>query len=101
VIPKPETIKTLLQGIVTTNVLFSSYTLSEHNAIVDAFEPKTCEAQSSVIKQGDSGDHFFVVQEGSLEIFVRGANGETNKVGNQLGPGSCFGELALMYELKF
>jgi len=97
VIPKAEPIKTLLQDIVTTNVLFSSYTSSEHNAIVDAFEPKDFDTQSSVIKQGDSGDHFYVVQEGSLDIFVRGANGETNKVGNKLGPGNCFGELALMY----
>lgn len=84
-------------GVVTTNILFSSYSADEHNAIVDAFESKTVGPEVFVIRQGESGDHFYVVQSGTLDIFVKGKDGEQSKVGNQLRPGSCFGELALMY----
>jgi CRP-like cAMP-binding protein len=50
-----------------------------------------------VIKQGENGDHFYVVQSGTLDIYVRGKDGENSKIGNSLGAGSGFGELALMY----
>lgn len=97
VIEKPVSIKQLLLSVVTTNILFSSYATEEHNAIVDAFENRTVGTGVFVIRQGESGDHFYVVQSGTLEIYVKGKDGEQNKVGNTLGPGACFGELALMY----
>lgn len=84
-------------GVVTTNILFSSYSADEHNAIVDAFEAKTVGPEVFVIRQGESGDHFYVVERGTLDIYVKGKDGEQNKVGSTLRPGSCFGELALMY----
>lgn len=97
VIPKSADIEALLHSIVTTNVLFASYTSSEHVALVKAFESKSLDIDTKVITQGESGDHFYVVQSGKLDIFVKGSNGDPQKVGSQLGPGSCFGELALMY----
>jgi len=96
VFPKSQDIKELLLGIVTTNILFSSYANEEHNAIVDAFNSERVSSGTFVIRQGDSGDKFYVVESGSLDIFVKTSSGES-KVGNQLGPGSAFGELALMY----
>jgi cAMP-dependent protein kinase regulator len=89
--------KDCLKGIVTTNILFSSYAQEEHAAIVDAFESKTVTAGTFVIRQGESGDNFYVVESGSLDIYVRNANGVEAKVGNPLTPGTYFGELALMY----
>lgn len=50
-----------------------------------------------VIRQGDPGEHFYVVQSGTLDIFVKGKDGENNKVGTSLTAGNSFGELALMY----
>lgn len=97
VIDKPQTIKDLLLEVAQTNILFSSYSHEEHIAIVDAFESREVAADTFVIRQGEPGDHFYVVQTGTLDIFVRGKNGEQAKVGTTLGPGSCFGELALMY----
>ena len=83
--------------IVTTNVLFSSYALEEHVAIVAAFDQQPCSAGTFVIRQGESGDKFFVVERGSLDIFVKSPTGGETKVGRPLGPGVSFGELALMY----
>jgi CRP-like cAMP-binding protein len=84
-------------GVVTTNILFSSYTKDEHNAIVDAFDCREVGKEVFVIRQGEPGEHFYVVQSGTLEIFVKSKTGEETRVGSTLGPGSCFGELALMY----
>jgi cAMP-dependent protein kinase regulator len=87
----------MLLTIVQSNILFSSYALEEQMAIVDAFESRTVSPDIFVIKQGENVDHFYVVQSGILDIYVRGKDNEQNKVGNSLGPGSSFGELALMY----
>ena len=40
---------------------------------------------------------FYVVESGTLEVFVKNTSGEESKVGSALGPGNAFGELALMY----
>jgi CRP-like cAMP-binding protein len=87
----------LLLGVVQSNILFSSYASEEQNAIVDAFERKSFPAGVYIIKQGESGDHFYVVQSGNLEIYVKDKDGYNPKFVNYLGPGAGFGELALMY----
>mmetsp|Transcript_4826 Transcript_4826/g.4899 ORF Transcript_4826/g.4899 Transcript_4826/m.4899 type:complete len:692 (+) Transcript_4826:65-2140(+) len=96
VIPKTTDIRDLIMSVVTTNILFSSYASDEHAAIVDAFESITVTAGTKVITQGESGDYFYVIQNGIFDIYIRGTQGE-QKVGNSLGPGNSFGELALMY----
>src|SRR5262245_13942289 len=45
-------------------------------------------AGSTVIRQGDAGDRFYVIQEGEVEIG-----------GNVLGPGESFGEIALLRDV--
>ena len=97
VVPKPDPIRRLLRNIVTSNVLFSSYAQEEHDAIVDAFESVSVTAESFVIRQGESGDNFYVVESGSLNVFVKNIDGVPTKVGNSLESGASFGELALMY----
>jgi cAMP-dependent protein kinase regulator len=96
VVPKGSNIKDLLMKVVTTNILFTSYSSDEQAAIVDAFDRKSVGSQTFVIKQGEAGDNFYVVESGLLEIYVKSKDGE-QRVGNTLGPGSSFGELALMY----
>jgi cAMP-dependent protein kinase regulator len=96
VIQKTSDIRDLIMSVVTTNILFSSYASDEHAAIVDAFESVSVTAETKVITQGESGDYFYVIQNGIFDIFIRGTQGE-QKVGNSLGPGNSFGELALMY----
>ena len=69
----------------------------ERIAIVDAFEPVDVGADSFIMIQGEAGDSFFVIETGFVDIYVQGASGVKHKIGNQLGPGSAFGELALLY----
>lgn len=52
-------------------------------------------AGTSVIEQGDRGDNLYVVESGNFDIFVKSGSTQT-KVARR-GAGTCFGELALMY----
>lgn len=45
--------------------------------------------------QGDPGDAMFVLESGHVEVLKRGADG-TPRVLSRLGPGDCFGEMALI-----
>jgi CRP-like cAMP-binding protein len=47
-----------------------------------------CEAGGTVFRRGDTGDRFYVVVEGTVEI-----------LGRHFGPGECFGEIALLREV--
>lgn len=96
-IDKSEDIRLMLNSIVSTNILFSCFGVEERKGIVDAFGSENFSDGDFVIKQGDTGEKFFVVEEGTLEIYVKNTSGDAQKVGNVLSAGSSFGELALMY----
>src|SRR5438309_844185 len=48
----------------------------------------------AVCRQGEPGDQFFIVQAGSVE--VRLGTGQSALTLYRLGPGDCFGEMALL-----
>jgi len=79
--------------------LFRSLDPDQMSEVLDAmFERRVTESEY-VIKQGDDGDNFYVVDSGKFDVFVK-MEGETEpkKVMNYDNQGS-FGELALMYNL--
>lgn len=61
--------------------------------IADALHPASYAQGDVVIRQGDSGYDFFLIDEGSVDVSVDG------KIVASLGSGSYFGELALIYDL--
>jgi len=97
IIKKSEDIRLMLNAIVSTNILFSCFGVEEKRGIVDAFDSVSFKDGEFAIRQGDAGEQFFVVEQGSLEIYVKNTAGDPQKVGNVLSAGSSFGELALMY----
>ena len=109
-IPKTDDEKKLIYNAIKPNILFRNCSEEELNDLVDAFKQTNFAAKSIVIQQGDEGDDFFVVESGTLEIFVRiGEKANDNSkeewdegdhVGVPYVAGSAFGELALMYGSK-
>lgn len=73
------------------NFLFNKLDDDNKVLVINSLEEKFVKKGAEIIKQGDEGDYFYIVEEGSVEYLVDG-----KKVSSS-GPGSSFGELALMY----
>ena len=97
-IPKSEEVKKIIYTAIKPNTLFRACSDEELCDLIDAFAPIEHKRGSTVIKQGDDGEHFFVVESGQLDISVSmGEAGNDVHVGVPYVSGSAFGELALMY----
>lgn len=58
--------------------------------IVTSMKHHAYEANSVIFKEGDPGQYFYIMISGELTVSVQGELKAT------LGPGQCFGELALI-----
>lgn len=58
--------------------------------IADRMRAETHPAETVIIRQGDAGDRFYVVDDGVVEVTIDGA------ARRELGPGDFFGEVALL-----
>ncbi|OQS02974.1 cGMP-dependent protein kinase [Thraustotheca clavata] len=93
--PKSEASKELILKVIQQNILFNGLSLGEQTDCVDAFMCVEKDPGVEVITQGDQGDHFYVVQSGTLDILVSLKGNIPIKFG-QMVPGMGFGELALL-----
>ncbi|KAK9763271.1 cAMP-dependent protein kinase type II-beta regulatory subunit [Basidiobolus ranarum] len=91
VIPKSNEAKMRIASATSSNLLFRNLEEDQKREIVDAMFERKVLAGEDVIKQGDEGDNFYVVDDGLFDIVVNGKNVI------QVGQGGSFGELALMY----
>ena len=70
--------------------LFSSLSEEELNELVPLFQERSYAPKHEITKEGRPGFGFFVIESGSAKVTVRGEEQTT------LGPGSYFGEIALL-----
>ena len=91
----PDVTARLLQ-VVSRSPLLRTLDSEQKEIIVRAFAgPLNKAAGDKIIVQGDIGDVFYLLEEGSVDVHVKKGNHE-NKV-HTYSPGDAFGELALMY----
>ncbi|XP_078317271.1 cAMP-dependent protein kinase regulatory subunit-like isoform X1 [Crassostrea virginica] len=70
----------------------------ERLTVADAFEPVQFEDGQEIVRQGDPGDDFFIITEGSAAVLQRRSeNDEPVEVG-RLGVSDYFGEIALLLD---
>jgi len=97
---KPQAARERIKGIVAANeklqVLFGHLPEASIYDVIDAMRPDSVQAHANLITQGEQGDFFYIVDEGAFDVFVRRGDAAPGKV-LECGPGSMFGELALMY----
>lgn len=62
--------------------------------LADAMESNLFDTDEDIIKQGDAGDEFFIVEDGTCSAFISGADGE--KEVKTYKAGDYFGEIALI-----
>jgi len=95
--PKSDDQRARLQEAVKPILLFRTLDSSQLVDVLDAMFERNVEENEYIIKQGDDGDNFYVVESGVYNIFVDSPDGPKN-VGKYEGSGS-FGELALLYNM--
>ncbi|KAL7514534.1 hypothetical protein ACHAXN_013333 [Cyclotella atomus] len=91
VIPKTDDAKALIYGAIKPNLLFRACSSEELIDLVDAFEPQYVPKGSIVIREGDEGDHFYVMERGAIDVYER------DVYKSSLYSGVAFGEIALLY----
>lgn len=81
-----------LEDALEDNIFFTDMADDEKRMFVNAMQPQVCKRGSVIIRQGDVGDFFYIVERGTVD-FVDG----------DITVGTCsrsesFGELALLYD---
>ncbi|CAM9665197.1 unnamed protein product, partial [Chrysoparadoxa australica] len=95
VVPKTAAEEQAIRKAVEKNFLFNSLLPDQLKEVVDAMEKKVCKSGDAVIKEGDPGDFFYIIETGCFDVFIDGKN--DGKALRTLKAGDGFGELALMY----
>jgi len=85
----------LIMSAIKGNLLFEGLSVEHKNLIIDQMWKTEVKQGTSVIEQGDRGDNVYVVEDGTFDIYVKA--GDTQRKVAVRGKGTCFGELALMY----
>lgn len=96
--PKSDEQRERLSHAVRNILLFKSLDVPQMQEVIDAMFERKVKSGETVIQQGDDGDNFYVIQNGTYNIFVAKDNEENKLVGKYENSGS-FGELALMYNM--
>jgi cAMP-dependent protein kinase regulator len=83
---------------VDENILFRSLEADPQGLeiICDAMQQKHFEPQEEIITQGQEGDMFYILEEGSCEVFVEGVGRVMQVDGDSVN--NYFGELALLHD---
>ncbi|KAG1502177.1 hypothetical protein G6F47_002473 [Rhizopus delemar] len=75
--------------------LLKSLESYERHKIADALESVYFDDKAQIMKQGDIGKQFYLIESGTAVFYKTDENGNQQEV-NQFGRGSYFGELALL-----
>lgn len=91
VVHKSENVKKLICDAISNNILFKACSDEELEDLVDVFDYKEASAGSTIIRQGDDGDAFYVMEQGVVDVAEEGVHKTT------LSGVISFGEIALLY----
>ncbi|KAG5312191.1 KAPR2 kinase, partial [Acromyrmex insinuator] len=81
------------------NFILSSYDSEQMADVLDAMFEKIVQPGEFIIRQGDDGDNFYVIERGKFEVYVKDlATAIENHIHTYDNRGA-FGELALLYNM--
>lgn len=96
--PKTDEQRQRLQERVQSQLLFRTLDQDQLVEVIDAMFEHKVKAGETVIRQGDDGDYFYVVESGVYHALINIDDGSMKKVFEYNGEGN-FGELALLYNM--
>jgi MFS family permease len=80
-------------ALLSANPIFAPLPGPTIEQLAEALEELHVTADTEVVRQGEGGDRFYLIKEGSLDVYVDG------KLVQTLGAGSYFGEIALLRDV--
>jgi MFS family permease len=92
-IDRATTIPAERLDIVRANPIFAPLPPPALEQLAGALQEVDYDTGREIVRQGDSGDRFFLVVDGALDVEVDGRHVDT------LGPGDSFGEIALLRDV--
>lgn len=97
--PKSEEESSRLLRVVRSklNLLCRHSSYENEARIVKAMFKVNVTAGQELIRQGDPGDNFYIVESGTFYIYVNRPGASNAQLVSTVGPEGSFGELALMY----
>lgn len=97
VIDKSQQSERILQ-ILKNNLFFSHLDQDQMKQVVNAMFLVEKQERDIIINQGDDGDNFYIIDTGSVEVFIKTVGSEEDaKLVKTCEAGDSFGELAIMY----
>ncbi|OTF77633.1 cAMP-dependent protein kinase regulatory subunit-like protein [Euroglyphus maynei] len=91
VVPKDDKTMASLSKTVEKNVLFQHLDGNQRTDVFNAMFPVHHKAGEYIMRQGDEGDNFYIIDEGTVEVYVN------DQLVSTVSEGGSFGELALIY----
>jgi putative peptide zinc metalloprotease protein len=92
---KVSDIKAQRRSLLKRVPLFVDMTDQELDRVAGSLSPERFGAGETVVRQGEAGEKFYVIEQGSASVWQVGEDGLEVKL-NRLGPGQYFGEAALV-----
>jgi len=86
-----------IQHAVKQNKIFSRLNDHQLKLLQQAMMEHHVPAGANVITQGEKGNHFYIIDSGDLDAYVKTAGQKSSVHVKSFGAGDSFGELALMY----
>lgn len=96
-IPKTDEELSKIREILLKCVLFEHLDETQLRTVKDAMFRVSKEEDEVIIKQGDDGDNFYVIESGDVDVYIDSSGDEPSKLVNSYNNGDSFGELAIMY----
>eukprot|EP00753_Platysulcus_tardus_P007013 PLAT14773.1.p1 GENE.PLAT14773.1~~PLAT14773.1.p1 ORF type:complete len:386 (-),score=142.50 PLAT14773.1:1040-2197(-) len=89
-----------IRSMLAENPLFVHLDGEQVDVVVGAMEGCSFTAGDKVLTEGEEGDNLYLIEDGTVAVLAEKARSRRNPDGRlaDLGRGSCFGELALMYD---
>jgi CRP-like cAMP-binding protein len=100
VVPKSEVEKARLAVLMTDSAFLSMLDMEQQQMCIDAYQKDTFATGTNIIRQGDEGDFFYMLDKGMADVFISKPEWPEPKKVKTLVEGAAFGELALLHDDK-
>jgi Cyclic nucleotide-binding domain len=76
--------------------IFAELDADDLEELAGVVDEKRVEAGKDLFREGESGDAVYLIIKGTVRVFTGGIDGRPERILNELGPGACLGEMAVL-----